>query len=413
MVDYLLTKDKAIETFQDLLTEWDIQDESQLMKMFQFTQSEFIVGFEQLARQFSISKNFVLTYLQQIAIIQIDGRYIVQPIHISSAKEDERKLELLIRTTFKQIPIEFWVDGVQSFRFYQKFVPQIMSKTQARKVLEEVTLRITKRNKKSLAIKQIQMLHVVYHFSLKSRFTVKHAQLIQRKWGSGKWALTEKEKTMLAYILMQETARRMQDEMTLKHALFLIENDRLANFAVELILDYGHLLPPFKPDSNIYVKNFRANYLEYTFFLTIEVLDRLQRYEEIVGILKQFPIASCDALSLYLHTREIDNLVQLEATMQRDIAYIVDQSHKNIRKSLQKWNYIYTVEGTKEYKIARQISSHTCRLLKAIFMTEQYSLFDKLMTAYNKYFFFEDDYLHLKNFVSSKMELIENLESFA
>lgn len=408
MVDYLLTKDKAIETYQELLMEWDIQDESQLIKMFQYNQSEFIVGFEQLASHFSISKNFVLTYLQQIAIIQVDGRYIVQPINISSAQEDKNKIELLIRTTFKQIPIEYWVDGVQAFRFYQKFVQQIMSKTQARKFLEEVTLRITKRNKKSLAIKQIQMLHLVYHFSVRSRFTVKQAQLIQRKWSSGKWALTEKEKTMLSYILMQEAHRRMHDEVTLKHALYLIENDRLANVAVELILDYGHLLTTFKPDQDIYVKDYRSNYLEHTFYITIEVLDRQQKYEEIVGILKQFPIASCEALSLYLHTKEIDYLAQLEATMQRDIAYIVDQTHENIRKSIKRWQNLYLVEGTRENKIARQVSSHTCRLLKALFLTEQFSLFDKLMTAYNKYFFIEEDYLNLKKSIASKMQLIES-----
>ncbi|PKC51057.1 hypothetical protein RhiirA1_484644, partial [Rhizophagus irregularis] len=52
------------------------------------------------------------------------------------------------------------------------------------------------------------------------------------------------------------------------------------------------------------------------------------------------------------------------------------------------------------YPIALMASKHICNLLKALFATEQYDLFDKLMEVYTKYLKVEQHFFELRDFVA-------------
>lgn len=98
-------------------------------------------------------------------------------------------------------------------------------------------------------------------------------------------------------------------------------------------------------------------------------------------------------------------LFKIEATVQRDIAYIVHNSPQYVWQSIEVWLQQYQNEESPYFEISEMTSKHLCNLLKALFATEQFELFEKLMEIYNKYLKVNSHFDDLKEFVSQYVKV--------
>lgn len=119
-------------------------------------------------------------------------------------------------------------------------------------------------------------------------------------------------------------------------------------------------------------------------------------------LMKEYEIASCTSIYDFLNAKAFDKdlLLKIEATVQRDIAYIVDHSPQHVLQSIEKWLKQYKEIESPFYPIAKMTSQHVCNLLKALFATEQFELFEQLINIYIKYLILQEDFEDLRNFVS-------------
>ena len=83
------------------------------------------------------------------------------------------------------------------------------------------------------------------------------------------------------------------------------------------------------------------------------------------------------------------------------LLYIVDHSPQHVLQSIEKWLKQYKERESPFYPIAKMTSQHVCNLLKALFATEQFELFEQLINIYIKYLILQEDFEDLRNFVSN------------
>lgn len=298
--------------------------------------------------------------------------------------------------------IEQPVTLMQQFR---GTIQQLVTKNRAATILHQLINRLEQNNGRSLQLKQLHLMDVVSHFTSGRRHFMKLKKRIAQinaRWGEGKWALTDKEKTLLAYLLLSEAASRKDTDQVVLYGSFLIEDDRLNNHAVELMLEYSDALTQLKPQPHTLVKAYSDNYVEFVFYTVIHALVQKQQYNQVLALLKEHEIASCTAIYRYLNTPfEPDLLHKIEANVQQDIANIVHGSLQHIRHSLDIWLANYNNKKSPYIKIAKMTSKHLCNILKTLWATEQFELFEKLMEIYKKYLFIEAHFKQLRSFVAS------------
>lgn len=355
--------------------------------------------------------NDVTRQQEGIYAFQIGEGYL---IHFE--REDEHLEELKeyiyqIYSIFTEIPLIHISQPMLLMQHYKEQLLKLSSKNRVVCSIHRLIQQIEElnENEHSLKMKQLHLLNVMIHFTSGNRHLYKLKKLIRQvelRWRKGEWALTEKEKVLLSYILMKEAAVRKQDRQVIQHGLHLINEDRLNNHAVEMILEYGHALNILKPQPGTLVKAYNANYLEQTFYIVIHSLVQVGDFNHIIKLVTEHEIASCTAIYNYF-SEPFDEymLHKIEATVQQDIAYLIDQSPRNIRRSIQSWREQYANPTSLYYPIAIMTSRHVCNLLKALFATEQYELFEKLMEIYKKYLLIESHYSDLRDFVASYVDL--------
>ncbi|MEO4053755.1 Fe-S-cluster redox enzyme [Solibacillus sp. CAU 1738] len=281
----------------------------------------------------------------------------------------------------------------------------LVSKNRAATIIHQLIAALDQNNNRSFPLKQLHLMDVVTHFTSGRRHFLKLKKRIahiKNMWSDGKWALTEKEKTLLAYLLLNEAASRKDTEQIVQQGLFLIEDDRLNNHAVELMLEYSDALTMLKPQPHAIVKVYNENYVEFVFYTIIHALVQKQQYKQVLKLLKEHEIASSTAIYNYLNApSDPDLLHKIEANVQQDIAYIVHGSPQHMRHSLDVWLAEYMKKTSPYAKIAQMTSKHLCNILKSLWATEQFELFEKLMEIYKKYLFIDSHFEQLRTFVAA------------
>lgn len=68
------------------------------------------------------------------------------------------------------------------------------------------------------------------------------------------YALTEKEKVLIAYILLHMGHGEQDHETVIHYGEYLLEDERLNNYAIEIMLEYKDLLPNRKPTPPAIIK---------------------------------------------------------------------------------------------------------------------------------------------------------------
>lgn len=356
----------------------------------------YVVG-----RDFDVPSSDVL----EILLHKIGEQWLVHIIY----KKDEPFWRALyakkLYSLFMRVQLQQIEQSATLMQQLRGTLQQLVTKNRAATILHQLIHRLEQNNGRSLQLKQLHLMDVVSHFTSGRRHFIKLKKRIAQvyeMWGEGKWALTEKEKTLLTYMLLNEAASRKDTDQVVLYGSFLIEDDRLNNHAVELMLEYSDALTLSKPQSHTLVKAYSDNYVEFVFYSIIHALVQKQQYMQVLTLLKEHEIASCTAINQYLNTPfEPDLLHKIEANVQQDIANIVHGSLQHIRHSLDIWLVNYKIKKSPYIKIAKMTSQHLCNILKTLWATEQFELFEKLMEIYKKYLFIEAHFKQLRSFVSS------------
>lgn len=326
--------------------------------------------------------------LQKIYVHQVGECYFVQPIYAEQRVFWETLYAKKLYAIFWQQPLSHIEQPVERMQALLQVLQLAVAKNSATTILHKLIQKLNAENPPSFLLKQLNVLNVCTHFTSGRRHLRKLRKCIahvEEQWRVGEWALTEKERTLFSYMLLREAVMRNNRQQIIAHGLFLIKNDRLHNYAVELVMEYSDVLQAMPPQPKALIKNYEANYLEYVFFMLIDALVIEGKFEQAYALLLHYELASCEAIYALLNEQKKEQIHLIEATMQRDIAILVDQSVQNMRESLTVWQMQYADRRSDYFQLAQSSSKHIINLLKIFFVQEEDILLEKLLDAYKKY----------------------------
>ncbi len=115
---------------------------------------------------------------------------------------------------------------------------------------------------------------------------------------------------------------------------------------------------------------------------------KMERYNEGLTLIKENVLASNKKIHAALVQQNFSNeqFIAMEASVQQDIALQVNNSLQHIGLSVEEWRQNYCEPDAPYYLVAQSSSLHMVNILKVLFVTEQYELFEKLMEVYKKIF---------------------------
>jgi flagellin-specific chaperone FliS len=346
-----------------------------------------------------ISAPTMPTGIEKISVFKVNERYLIQPIYSEHKAFWETIYAKKIYSLFLQIPLQKIERPVELMTIFKAQLQQYLTLNRVATIIHKLTQQLDYENPKSFALKQLHLFNVRTHFTSGRRHLLKLRKCIttlQQNWLSGPFALNEKENTLLAYMLFQEAVFKKNYESIIVQGLYLIENERLTNHAIELVVEYGDVLSSMNPQPWSLVKDYRGNYLEHVFYVLIDTLVKEGQFNRAFELLKNYELATCTVLYELLQTaNEQQELHKIEAMVQQNIAILVDGSPQRIRESIMTWQTQYLNKKGPYYVTAEMTSQHICNLLKILFHEEQDRIVEKLLSVYKKYLVFP---LHLQNF---------------
>lgn len=344
--------------------------------------------------------------LNCIYLYRVGSKYFIHVVY--NQKENFWKMLFTkkVYSIFLQTPVLSIEDSVDLIKQLKLHLEQLYSTNKSVSLLSELIKELEYTNPRSFQLKELHLINITSHYNGGRRHRQKLSKIIKdiyASWGDGRWALSEKEETILSYMLAIDSYKKLDFENTIAHGEYLIQKDRLNNHAIELIVEFSDVIPNIKPEPSTLIKRYNKNYIEKIFYILVDAYIHKNQFRDALRLLKDYEIASCTAIYEYLNQDgdEENSLHRIEATVQRDIIFIVDHSPQHIKQSLDLWLQGYHQEGSPYYEIAIMSSKHISNILKTLFATEQYELFDKLMEVYMKYLKFDEDFNQLRDFVAS------------
>lgn len=343
--------------------------------------------------------------LRGIYLYKIGEKFFVHALYNQRAKFWSFLFAKKIYSLFMQAPLNSIQSSFELIKRLKAYLEAHYTPNHAVVLLNKLVDKLDFQNPRSFELKGIHLFNIITHFNGGKRHHRKINKLISAMfsdWGTGTWALTEKENTLLIYILAIDAANQQDIEKTILYGKYLLGEDRLINHAIELLLEFSDILPDIKPAPDTLVKRYDQNYLEQLFYVYINALVQNGQYTDVVPLIKEHVIASCTSIYNHLNSDEHheDLLYRIQTTIQYDIALIVDNSPQHVVKSIESWLQHYQVPDSPYYYIAIQTSKHLCNLLKVFFVTKQFDLFEHLMEIYKKYLKIDEHFLDLKDFVA-------------
>lgn len=348
--------------------------------------------------------------LRQIHLYKIGKKYFLHIIYNDRSPFWNMLFAKKIYSIFMQTPVEDIQNATQLLKQFKSLLEQFHTLNQSVIIINQLISYIDNENIRSYQLKEFHLFNLIVHYNGGKRHFRKLNTMIEEiiiNWGKGKWALSEKEYTLLIYIQAITAYKQSHVEKVIEYGKYLITKDRLINHAIELLLEYSDVLPSLKPEPSTLVKRYDKNYLEHIFFILIDALVQNKQFNEVVQLIQQHEIASCTSIYEYFNIPEMkqESLFKIEATVQRDLAYIVHNSPQYVWHSIEVWLQHYQNKEGPYYEISEMTSRHLCNLLKALFATEQYELFEKLMEIYNKYLKIIPHFDDLRDFVSQYVKI--------
>lgn len=344
-----------------------------------------------------------------IAIHQIGQEWLVHAFLADDALFWQELYARKIYSLLLQVDIEEISHFTTVMTQFHQALLATQTKNRAATIFHQLTASITKSSVRSYALKELHIQDVIIHFTSGRR----HLRKIRKRiagltniWQEGPLALTTKEQTLCAYLLLEDAVLRKDDEAILQQGLYLLDNDLLHNHIVELIVEHGQAMRKGAPNRASLIKLYDYSCMEFVFYHVMRTLVKKGEFQHAMQLMEEDELASCTAIYRYLNNeRQEDMLYELEASVQVAIATIVDGSLQNVRQSLRKWQHHLQAKDSPYAKLARQSSQHVCHLLQVLWMNEQYELFERLIIIYKKYVYIEVDFLRLRTFITATVEL--------
>lgn len=378
--------------------------------LFSFLHTHGEVAFDQLI-EYIFSKHVPVTHieteLKKIYVYKVNDHFFVQPIYCA----DEKFWQIIgakkIYSLFLQVPLMNMTRPVELMRHFKALLAGQLTANRIATIIHKLVQKIDDENPKSDEIKQLHLLNVRTHFTSGRRHMLKLRKCIQallENWSTGTFALNTKEQTLLGYMLFQEAVYKRDYRSILLQGMYLIEEERINNHAIELVVEYADVLSSMNPQPDTLVKDYRKNYLEHVFYELINSVVKEEQFELGIELLKNYELASCAAIFHLLHAEEREtSLHMIEASVQRDIALFVDGSPQNIRESIIIWQQHYLNKNSDYYRIAEMTSQHICNLLKILFWAEEDVLVEKLLAVYKKYLLIPHHFQYLRQFIERRV----------
>lgn len=360
-------------------------------------------------KEVKIAKSKSVGGLRTIYLYQVGGKYFLHTILKESYKFWEVLFIKKIYSLFMQSSLDQVHNANKLIKHFRLLLENHFTLNQSVIVTNRLISFLDNENIRSYHLKELHFFNLISHFNGGKRHFQKVDALIEQlmaSWGNGKWALSEKEYTLLCYIQAITAAEHNDTAKVIEHGKYLIANDRLINHAIELLLEYSDVLPNLKPEPSTLVKSYNKNYLEQLFYILIDALVQNNKFHDVIDLLKQHEIASCTSLYGYFNREQFDQdaIFKVEATVQRDIAYLVHNSPQRVVQSIDVWLQTYQNEKSSYYEITLMTSKHICNILKSLFVTEHFELFEKLMEVYSKYLKIDKHFEDLRDFVSAHVK---------
>lgn len=380
--------------------------------LFSFLHTQGEVAIDQLL-EFIFSKpvpvSHVETGLEKIYVCKVNNLYFVQPIYWANEKYWKIIGAKKIYSLFLQVPLIKITKPVELMRHFKALLSGQLTANRIATIIHKLVKKIDYVNPKSDEVKQLHLLNVRTHFTSGRRHMLKLRKCIQvllENWSTGQFALNTKEQTLLGYMLFQEAVYKRDYRSILVQGMYLIEEERINNHAIELVVEYADVLSSMNPQPDTLVKDYRKNYLEQVFYELIDSVVKEEQFELGIKLLKNYELASCTTIFQLLHSDETESVLHMiEATVQRDIALFVDGSPQNIRESIIIWQqqYLNKDSAYAYYHIAEMTSQHICNLLKILFWAEEDLLVEKLLAVYKKYLLIPHHFQYLRQFIERRV----------
>lgn len=362
-----------------------------------------------VGKEVKIARSRSFGGLRQIYLYQVGNKYLLHTI-LNDHHEFWNVLFIKkIYSLFMQNSLATIHNPNKLIKHFKLLLEKHFTLNQSVIITNHLITFLDQENIRSYHLKELHLYNLISHFNGGKRHFRKVDSLIEEiisSWGTGKWALSEKEYTLLSYIQAITASEHNDTARVIEYGKYLIANDRLINHAIELFLEYSDVLPNLKPEPNTLVKRYDKNYLEQIFTILIDALVQNNNFYEVVELLKQHEIASCISLYDYFNREQDDQdaIYKIEATVQRDIAYIIHNSPQHVVQSVEVWLKNYQDKKSPFFEIAHMTSKHICNILKALFVTENYEIFEKLMEVYKKYLINDVHFADLRDFVSAHVK---------
>ena len=360
-------------------------------------------------KDINVPKSQSVGGLREIHLYQVGTKYFLHTTTNDFYKFWDVLFTKKIYSLFMQASLENIHNANELIKHFKFLLEKHFTLNQSVIITQQLISFLDNENIRSYHLKELHLLNIISHFNGGKRHFRKVDSLIKEiiiSWGNGKWALSEKEYTLLCYILAITAAEHHDYAKVIKYGKYLISNDRLLNHSIELFLEYSDVLPNLKPEPNTLVKRYDKNYLEQVFYILIDALVQNSHFDEVILLLKQHEMASCISLYESLNPEQFDHdaIFKIEATVQRDIAVLVHNSTQRVVQSVEVWLQNYQDEKSPYFEIAQMTSKHVCNILKSLFITEHYELFEKLMEVYKKYLKTDCHFEDLRDFVSAHVK---------
>lgn len=380
--------------------------------LFSFLHTQGEVAFDQLI-EFIYTKPVPVsrqqTGLEKMYVYKVNNQFFVQPIYSVNEKYWKIIGAKKIYSMFLQVPLRNITRPVELMRHFKTLLAGQFTANRIATIIHKLVQKIDYENPKSDEVKQLHLLNVRTHFTSGRRHMLKLRKCIHallENWSTGKFALNMKEQTLLGYMLFQEAVYKRDYRSILLQGMYLIEEERINNHAIELVVEYADVLSSMNPQPDTLVKDYRENYLEHVFYELINSVVKEEQFGLGMELLKNNELASCTAVSQLLHADETETMLHMiEATVQRDIALFVDGSPQNIRESIIIWQQQYLKKGSAYYRVAEMTSQHICNLLKILFWAEEDLLVEKLLAVYKKYLIIPHHFQDLRLFIERRVAL--------
>lgn len=344
--------------------------------------------------------------LREFYLFKVGNKYFLQIIYNHYISFWKMIFAKKIYSLFVQVPLRDIQNPLALVKVFHEQLQSLYSLNQSVAITNKLIQFLDFENPRSYWLKEFHIFNVIIHFQGGKRHQKKLGKLISHiydSWGKGQWELSEKERTLLAYIMIVNCFQNKEIEKIIEYGEYLITEDRLTNHAVELLLEYSNVLPNIRLEPSSLVKRYDQNYLEQVFYIIISALVENEKYTEVMKLLTEHEIASCTSIYQYLNDPQNKELLfHIEKHVQIDIAFIVDNSPQKIMQSIEKWQTSYQQKDSQYYPIANMTSFHLCNILKACFATQHYDLFDRLMEIYKKYLLIDSHFEKLREFIEKK-----------